>query len=231
MIRKQIHRAKIIISFLFIPSLFAFGCHYPIKNISEEGRIILKGVPLIIQKRDLDCSMTSRAMLLKFFNNQISYEKTLYESGACHAFIYIPGYLRFMDLGFNGGFMVDFKWLGDLYGLKFTMQRIAVEGEREIIFFREAPTEIVKGEGEAWIRYLELLEYYLRKGVPVQTSKSWKPSPLGSWWDGILEKNRPGNHWITITGLDRVKGYVYINSPWPTLGKIVMGLEDFKKSI
>lgn len=228
---KEFKKGTIFI--LFTISVFLCTCHPHIegrKSTEEEKSLVLKKVPLITQKGDLDCGLASRAMLLKYFDDNITYEQTIYESGACHGFLYRPLHLRFFDLGFNGSsFVEDYKWLGKIHGLNFTHHRIGIKGET--FFYKEPPTEIVEGEKEAWNRYLEILEYYLKKGVPVQTSKSWKPTPLGSWWDGIPEKHRPGNHFMVVTGLDRKKGIVYINSSWPTLGKIIMGIEDFRKSI
>lgn len=195
-----------------------------------KDRVVLENVPILIQRGLLDCGYTSRAMLLKYHDNRISYEQSVYDSGASHGLVYKPGDLSFRDLGFVG-WHKDFYWLAALYGVTFVPTRIAVQ--QEALYGRQVfqATVIARDEEEAWNEYIDRISYYLEKGVPVQTSKSWKPFPLGPWWSGIPEEHRAGNHWMVIVGVDRTKGVVYIHSPWPTIGKIQMKLEDFRKSI
>jgi hypothetical protein len=186
-------------------------------------------------------------MLLRYYDNKISYEQSVYDSGACHGLIYKPGDLSFRNLGFVGGHE-DFYWLADLYGLSFVPKRVELEQETGLAFTpgaefgRAFPAAIVivKDEKEAWNKFIEQICDYLEKGVPVQTSRAWMPL-LGPWWSGIPKEHRPGNHWIVVVGVDKSKGVVYIHSPWPKgpqragadpwVGMTQMGLEDFKRSI
>ena len=176
-------------------------------------RIVLGNVPLVVQRGELDCGLASRAMLLRYYDDTISYEQSLYDSGACHGFVYKPGHLSFVDLGFIS-WHKDFDWLATLYGLTFEPRAVTFEGDEE-----------------AWEEFIHRVCDYLDRGVPVLTAKSWYGYVLGSWWGGIPTENRPCNHYVVITGVDRIKGVVYIHSPWPTLGKLGLTKEDFKTSI
>lgn len=180
-----------------------------------EDRVLLENVPLVIQRGHLDCCLASRAMLLKYYKNEITYEQSLYESGACHGLVYKPRHLSFGDLGFISWYE-DFYWLATLYGLTFEP--------------REATS---KGEEEAWNEFIDRICKYLKRGVPVQIHKSWYPLsyPQAPWWGAIPLEHAPYSHGIVVVGVDRSKGVVYIHSPWPTIGKMEMTLQDLKTSI
>lgn len=223
-------------------AILAPACKTPAKFEKEshikKDRVVLKDVPLVIQKGKLDCGLASRAMLLRYYDNKISYEQSLYDSGACHSLAYKPGYLIFTDSAFAGDHK-DFYWLADLYGLTFVPKRLELEQETGRAFgfpaqgwSRVLPAiVIVKDEQEAWNKFLDQICGYLEKGIPVQTSKSWLWKQVPPWFSGIPEEHLPGHHWMVVVGVDRRKGVVYIHSPWPTIGKTEMNINDFKRSI
>ncbi len=102
---------------------------------------------------------------------------------------------------------------------------------------------------EAWKEYVNRVEEYLKKDVPVQTYYGWIPkaeeekqdrivAPSGErtfWWEGLTRKNRPDTHSFVIVGLDKANNQVRLNIPvagWFGLEKYLgVKLSDLRRRI
>ncbi|MBA7649001.1 hypothetical protein ES703_56793 [subsurface metagenome] len=173
----------------------------------DKTGIVLENVPLVCQEGWLDCGLTSRAMLLGYFDTSITYHKSMYYSGNCYGFGYYPNTLY---LGFPCEEEEDYEWLASLYGLSYE---------------RIVPAKTPNKE-DAWDEYIDRIWSYLQEGVPVQTCWSWSGREEGGkiytrggfrpyWWEGITRENRPEMHYIVVVGLDKSEGVIYLNDPWP----------------
>jgi hypothetical protein len=160
----------------------------------------------------------------------LTYPKSVYLSTSPYGFFYIEHALA---MPFGQGTEGDDRWLAELFGLSWEKK------------FRP---EKLDGE-EAWKEYVNRVEEYLKKDVPVQTYYGWVPkaeeekqgrivTPSGErafWWEGLTKRNRPDTHSFVIVGLDKANDQVRLNIPaggWFGLEKyLTVKLSDLRRRI
>jgi hypothetical protein len=160
----------------------------------------------------------------------LTYPKSLYLSTSPYGFFYIQGALALPFSRWTDG---DDRWIADLLGLSWE-KKLKPQG--------------IEGE-EAWKEFINRVEGYLKRGVPVQTYWNWTPNPeeekldkivtpsgeRAFWWEGMTPKTRPDTHSFVIVGLDQSNNQVRVNLPiggWYGLEKYrSMQLSYLKKRI
>jgi hypothetical protein len=141
-------------------------------------------------------------------NSGLTYHKSMYLSTSPFGFFYIQGALAMPFSRWSEG---DDRWIAELFGLSWE-KRVRPQG--------------IEGE-EAWKEYLNRVEGYLKRGIPVQTYWNWTPNPeeekldkivtpsgeRAFWWEGMTQKTRPDTHSFVIVGLDQSNNQVRVNMP------------------
>ena len=150
----------------------------------------------------------------------VSYPKSVYLSTSPFGFFYIQGGLA---LPFSRWTEADDRWIAEIFGLSWE-KRVSPPG--------------LEGEA-AWNEYINRVEEYLKRVIPVQTYYNWTPNPQEEkfdrivtpggerayWWEGMTKKTRPDTHSFVIVGIDKSNDHVRINMPiggW-------FGLEKYKQ--
>lgn len=140
--------------------------------------------------------LSARAMVLGSLVKEMSYSKALYFSGQAYGFTYFP---LFLD---PPGAWDDEnnRWLASLYGLSY--ERVMAEESN----------------------YIANIRKYLQQGLPVLACRAWfgvseaggKMTAGGkrvSWWEGMSKQARTRVHYLSIVGMDRARGLLYVNDP------------------
>jgi len=169
-------------------------------------------------------------MVLGSFVKGMTYPKSVYYATNPYGFFY---YQHSLAMPFAPWKEADFEWLGSLYGLSFE-RRVSPRG--------------IQGEA-AWKEYLDRIEGYLKRGVPVQTYFGWRPRKeeekegkivtrggvRAFWWEGLKKEFRPDTHSFVVVGMDRSNDLLWFNAPiagWFGMGKYVKKpLFNLKKSL
>lgn len=135
-------------------------------------------------------------MVLGKFVKGMSYSESLYYSGQAYGFTYFP-----LLLDPPGAWDDENnRWLAYLCGLSY-----------ERVMAAES-------------NYIEEISKYLRQGLPILTCRGWfGVSEAGGkmraggkrvfWWEGMSKQARTRVHYLTIVGMDRSKGALYVNDP------------------
>lgn len=135
-------------------------------------------------------------MVLGKFVNGLSYPETLYYSGQAYGFTYFP-----LLVDPPGAWDdVNNRWLASLFGLSY--ERVMADG------------------GD----YIDKIWKYLQQGLPVLACRGWfGVSEAGAeirvggkrafWWEGMSKEARTQIHYLTIVGMDRANGTLYVNDP------------------
>ena len=169
-------------------------------------------------------------MVLGSFVKGMTYPKSVYYATNPYGFFY---YRHSLAMPFAPWKEADFEWLGSLYGLSFE---------------RKVRPRGMEGES-AWKEYLDRIEGYLERGVPVQTYFGWRPEEREEregkivtrggvrafWWEGLTREFRPDTHSFVVVGMDRSKDLLWFNAPmagWFGMGKYLKKpLSNLKRSL
>ncbi len=169
-------------------------------------------------------------MVLGSVAGGVTYPQSLYHSAMGYGFGYLPNALMIEPSSWDDA---NNEWLASLYGLSY--ERILPQQGT--------------GPDEVWEAYLHRISQYLQEGSgsPVQVCRGWAGAKEEEgeilscsgermfWWEGLRRESRPDMHYVTVVGLDRSKGLIYIHDPiggWYGTGRYgEIKLEVFRRLV